>query len=121
MAFFTKLSRRAAVWLAPLALATTLATAQSYPTRPIEWVVPYPPGGGSDLVARALTEAMCKTLGQSVIINNKPGAAINIGADYVAHAKPDGHTVLTGDTTILTANPALSTPAHMATYAKAEL
>jgi tripartite-type tricarboxylate transporter receptor subunit TctC len=107
MIFFTDFSRRASVLLAPLALATTLATAQSYPTRPIEWVVPYPPGGGSDVVARSLTEAMGKALGQSVIINNKPGAATNIGADYVAHAKPDGYTVLTGDTATLAANPAL--------------
>ena len=107
MTFFTDFSRRASVLLTPLALATTLATAQSYPTRPIEWVVPYPPGGGSDVVARSLTEAMGKALGQNVIINNKPGAATNIGADYVAHAKPDGYTVLTGDTATLAANPAL--------------
>ena len=107
MTFFTDFSRRASVLLAPLALATTLATAQSYPTRPIEWVVPYPPGGGSDVVARSLTEAMGKALGQNIIINNKPGAATNIGADYVAHAKPDGYTVLTGDTATLAANPAL--------------
>ena len=107
MTFFTDFSRRAFVLLAPLALATTLATAQSYPTRPIEWVVPYPPGGGSDVVARSLTEAMGKALGQNIIINNKPGAATNIGADYVAHAKPDGYTVLTGDTATLAANPAL--------------
>lgn len=107
MRSFTYLSRRALMLLAPMTLATTLVMAQSYPTRPIEWVVPYPPGGGSDVVARSLTEAMGKTLGQSVIINNKPGAATNIGADYVAHAKPDGYTVLTGDTATLAANPAL--------------
>ena len=107
MTFLTDFSRRASVLLAPLALATTLATAQSYPTRPIEWVVPYPPGGGSDVVARSLTEAMGKALGQNIINNNKPGAATNIGADYVAHAKPDGYTVLTGDTATLAANPAL--------------
>ena len=107
MTFFTNFSRRASLLLAPLAVATMPATAQSYPTRPIEWVVPYPAGGGSDVVARSLTEAMGKALGQSVIITNKPGAATNIGADYVAHAKPDGYTVLTGDTATLAANPAL--------------
>lgn len=95
--------------LAVLALASTAASAQTWPARPIEWVVPYPAGGGSDVVARALTEAMGQALGQPLIVNNKPGAATNIGADYVAHAKPDGYTVLTGDTATLAANPALYT------------
>lgn len=95
--------------MALLALAATAASAQNFPTRPIEWVVPYPAGGGSDVVARALTEAMGSALGQAIVINNKPGAATNIGADYVAHAKPDGYTVLTGDTATLAANPALYT------------
>jgi tripartite-type tricarboxylate transporter receptor subunit TctC len=93
--------------LALLTFAATAASAQTYPVRPIEWVVPYPAGGGSDVVARALTETMGKALGQPIVINNKPGAATNIGADYVAHAKPDGYTVLTGDTATLAANPAL--------------
>lgn len=95
--------------MALLALAATAASAQNFPTRPIEWVVPYPAGGGSDVVARALTESMGSALGQPIVINNKPGAATNIGADYVAHAKPDGYTVLTGDTATLAANPALYT------------
>jgi tripartite-type tricarboxylate transporter receptor subunit TctC len=95
--------------LAVLALASTAASAQTYPTRPIEWVVPYPAGGGSDVVARALTEAMGQSLGHPLIINNKPGAATNIGAEYVAHARPDGYTLLTGDTATLAANPALYT------------
>ncbi len=95
--------------MALLALAATAASAQNFPTRPIEWVVPYPAGGGSDVVARSLAEAMGSALGQPIVINNKPGAATNIGADYVAHAKPDGYTVLTGDTATLAANPALYT------------
>jgi tripartite-type tricarboxylate transporter receptor subunit TctC len=95
--------------VAPLALVAGLAAAQSYPTKPIEWVVPYPAGGGSDVVARSLTEIMGKALGQAIIVNNKPGAATNIGADYVAHAKADGYTLLTGDTATLAANPALYT------------
>ncbi len=93
--------------LALLAFAATAASAQNYPAKPIEWVVPYPAGGGSDVVARSLTEAMGQALGQPIIINNKPGAATNIGADYVAHARPDGYTILTGDTATLAANPAL--------------
>lgn len=95
--------------LALMAFAATAVSAQNYPAKPIEWVVPYPAGGGSDVVARALTEAMGRALGQPIIINNKPGAATNIGADYVAHAKPDGYTILTGDTATLAANPALYT------------
>ncbi|SFU27941.1 Tripartite-type tricarboxylate transporter, receptor component TctC [Polaromonas sp. YR568] len=90
-----------------LAFAAAAASAQTYPSRPIEWVVPYPAGGGSDVVARALTETMGKALGQPLVINNKPGAATNIGAEYVAHAKADGYTLLTGDTATLAANPAL--------------
>jgi tripartite-type tricarboxylate transporter receptor subunit TctC len=93
--------------LALLVFAATAVSAQTYPTKAIEWVVPYPAGGGSDVVARSLTEAMGKVLGQAIVINNKPGAATNIGADYVAHAKPDGYTLLTGDTATLAANPAL--------------
>ncbi len=95
--------------LALLAFAATAVSAQNYPTRPIEWVVAYPAGGGSDVVARSLTETMGAVLGQPIVINNKPGAATNIGADYVAHAKPDGYTLLTGDTATLAANPTLYT------------
>lgn len=90
-----------------LILLTTPLVALSYPDKPIEWVVPYPAGGGSDVVARTLAEPMGKTLGQTIIINNKPGAATNIGADYVAKAKPDGHVMLTADTATLAANPSL--------------
>ncbi|MEP6964784.1 MAG: tripartite tricarboxylate transporter substrate binding protein [Polaromonas sp.] len=90
-----------------LAFGASLAYAQPYPARPIDWVVPYPAGGGSDVVARSLTEPMGKALGQAIVINNKPGAATNIGADYVARAKPDGYTLLTGDTATLAANPSL--------------
>lgn len=93
--------------MAVMAFASTVVYAQTYPIKPVEWVVPYPAGGGSDVVARSLTEAMGSALGQAIVINNKPGAATNIGADYVAHAKPDGYTLLTGDTATLAANPSL--------------
>ena len=99
--------RFASVFRRPLtiaALALPLAAA-AFPDKPIEWVVPYPAGGGSDVVARTLAEPMAKTLGQSIVVNNKPGAATNIGADYAAKAKADGHVVLTADTATLAANP----------------
>ena len=96
-------------WLTAAAVALPIAAAAVYPEKPIEWVVPYPAGGGSDVVARILSVPMGKTLGQPIIINNKPGAATNIGADYAAKAKPDGYVMLTGDTATMAANPALYT------------
>ncbi len=85
--------------------AAAAAPAFAYPDKPVEWVVPYPAGGGADVVARTLAEAMGKTLGQTLIINNKPGAATNIGADYVVKSKADGQVLLTADTATLAANP----------------
>lgn len=92
-----------------LAAAVLPAHAQQggYPGKPIEWVVPYPPGGGTDAVARTLAEAVGKSLGQPVVINNKPGAATNIGAEYAARARPDGYVILSADTATLAANPFL--------------
>ena len=92
--------------LAIAALSLPLAAA-AFPDKTIEWVVPYPAGGGSDVVARTLAEPMGKLLGQTIVVNNKPGAATNIGADYAAKAKPDGHVMLTADTATLAANPFL--------------
>ncbi len=102
------LVRRASGLLA-LALAFTApaAFAQPYPNRPIEWVVPYPAGGGTDLVARTLGQVMSERLGQPVVINNKPGAATMIGAEYVARSKPDGYILMSADTATLAANPFL--------------
>lgn len=100
------LTRRTFVSSAALALAST-AMAQSYPAKTIEWVVPYPAGGGTDVVARTLAETMGKSLGQSIVVINKPGAATSIGATYLARAKPDGYTVMSADTATLAANPFL--------------
>ncbi len=90
-----------------LATLTLPLVSLAFPDKPIEWVVPYPAGGGSDVVARVLAEPMGRLLGQAILINNKPGAATNIGAEYVARAKADGHVVLTADTATLAANPSL--------------
>jgi tripartite-type tricarboxylate transporter receptor subunit TctC len=92
--------------LLTFSLALPLAAA-AYPDKPIEWVVPYPAGGGSDVVARSLAEPLGKALGQTLVVMNKPGAATNIGAEYVARAKADGHVLLTADTATLAANPSL--------------
>jgi tripartite-type tricarboxylate transporter receptor subunit TctC len=87
------------------ALAAPAVLAQSWqPDQPIRWVVPYPAGGGTDVIARTLAEAMRPALGQQILVDNRPGAATNIGGDLVAHAKPDGLTVLSADNAILAFN-----------------
>jgi tripartite-type tricarboxylate transporter receptor subunit TctC len=88
-----------------LTITCGLSLSQTYPNRTIEWVVPYAPGGGTDTVARSLGQAMGTVLGQSIVIVNKPGAATNIGAEYVARAKPDGYVLMSADTGTLAANP----------------
>jgi len=70
--------------------------AQDYPSRPINLIVPFPTGGTTDVLARALGQEMTKSLGQSVIVESKPGAGATLGADYVAKARPDGYTLLMG-------------------------
>jgi tripartite-type tricarboxylate transporter receptor subunit TctC len=88
-------------------LTMTNAVAQSFPTRPIRIVVPYAPGGNSDLIARAFAGPLSETLGQSVVIENRPGASAIIGSDLVATAPPDGYTLLMISSGNLTTNPAL--------------
>src|SRR3954470_10439608 len=77
-----------------LLLFATLAQAQSYPSRPVRFVVPFPPGGGVDIVARAVGEKLTPRLGQPVVIENKPGGGTTIGTDAVAKSAADGYTVL---------------------------
>ena len=88
----TKLIRLSAVILA-VALSATSAVAE-YPDKAVRLVVPFAPGGGTDLIARTLGSVMQKTLGQSVVIDNKPGGGTIIGSDAVARSSADGYTVL---------------------------
>jgi tripartite-type tricarboxylate transporter receptor subunit TctC len=83
-----------AAWLAP-------AEAQ-YPTRPIRFIVPFPPGGGTDTMARAIGDRLGEGLGQQVVIDNRGGGGANIGAELAAHSQPDGHTwfMMTGTHTV---------------------
>jgi tripartite-type tricarboxylate transporter receptor subunit TctC len=75
-------------------LLASAAAAQSYPTKPIRFIVPYPPAGGTDIVARVISEPLGSTLGQPIVIENHGGAAGNIGTDIAAKAVPDGYTIL---------------------------
>ncbi len=77
-------------------LALPSAWAQVWPSRPVSIIVPFPAGGTTDVLARALGQELSKTLGQPVVVENKPGAGATLGADYVAKAKPDGYTLLMG-------------------------
>ncbi|HUQ75506.1 MAG TPA: tripartite tricarboxylate transporter substrate binding protein [Burkholderiales bacterium] len=80
--------------LAVLLLVAADAGSQPYPSRPIRFVVPFPPGGGMDIVARAVGEKLSPRLGQPIVIDNKPGAGTTIGTDAVAKSAPDGYTFL---------------------------
>lgn len=79
-----------------LALGTGLAAAQAWPEKPVTLIVPFPAGGTTDVLARALAERLQQALGQPVIVESKPGAGATLGADLVAKARPDGHTLLVG-------------------------
>ncbi|MFZ4285452.1 Bug family tripartite tricarboxylate transporter substrate binding protein [Variovorax sp. HJSM1_2] len=89
------------------ALPQAPALAQSYPARPVTLVVPFPPGGGTDTGGRIIAEQLGKRWNQTVIIDNKGGAAGMIGADIVAKAKPDGYTLLLGNIGTQAINPSL--------------
>lgn len=96
--------------LACAALLSALAcaaAAQPFPDKPIHFVVPYPPGGPLDTVARLLGQKVSERIGQPVIVENKPGAGGNIGADSVAKAAPDGYTILMGAVATHAINPSL--------------
>src|SRR6266571_9194058 len=83
--------------------------AQTYPARPIRIIVPYPPGGTSDILARSLGEKLTGSLGQAVVVENKPGANGNVGADLVAKSPPDGYTLLLADIGALAISPSVFT------------
>src|SRR6516164_3474854 len=79
---------------AALPVVSRMARAQAYPTRPLRWIVGFPPGGGADTVARIAGQWLSDRLGQPVIIENKPGAGTNIATEAVVRAPADGYTLL---------------------------
>lgn len=96
---------RAAVFILAASL-TGAAAAQSYPDRPVRILVGYPPGGGTDLVARLVAQPLSERWGQAVVVENRPGAAAIIATEAVVKAKPDGYVLLMAYATELAVNPA---------------
>ena len=90
-------------------LASPLLAADNWPSKPIRLVVPYPPGGSSDIIARSIGQLISQELKQTVVIENKPGANGNLGAEFVARAQPDGYTWLLCDLGALAISPAVYT------------
>ncbi|MDR2325385.1 MAG: tripartite tricarboxylate transporter substrate binding protein [Acidovorax sp.] len=86
------------------AWAQAAGGSSAWPRQSLRWLVPYPPGGGTDVLARTVAEAMRPALGQAVVIENKPGAATNIAAQQVAAAKADGYTIMSADNAVLAFN-----------------
>ncbi|MEO8347028.1 MAG: tripartite tricarboxylate transporter substrate-binding protein [Betaproteobacteria bacterium] len=107
----TRAGRRPALALLVLAAFTLLAPgsvgAQAYPSRSVKLVVPFPPGGSLDFTGRLIAQRLTEMWGQSVVVENKPGAGGNIGADLVAKSPPDGYTILLGALSTHAVNPNL--------------
>jgi len=99
--------RLVAFLLTGLALSAEVF-AQAYPSRPVHFVVPFPPGGATDIIARVLAQKMGETWAQAVVVENRAGAAGAIGSDAVAKAPPDGYTILMGTTSTHAVNPAVN-------------
>ena len=88
-------------------LSALPVVAQTYPSKLIRFIVPFPPGGGTDIIGRLIAQKLTAALGQQVIVDNRAGAAGRTGTEYVARAAPDGYTLLMGTTTVIITPPAL--------------
>src|SRR5207302_1707696 len=94
-------------WGLSLFFWAALAAAQTYPAKPVTFIVPFPPGGGTDISARTVAAKLGGKWGHSVVVENRGGAAGIVGADAVARARPDGYTLLIVNVGITSINPAL--------------
>src|SRR5213592_1396972 len=90
-----------------LAMAPALAWAQDYPGKPVRMVVGFPPGGGTDVVARILAPKLSELLGQPLVIENRPGATGTVAAGHVAKSPPDGYTIMMGHVSVNAIAPSL--------------
>jgi tripartite-type tricarboxylate transporter receptor subunit TctC len=91
-----------------LLLSASAAFGQGYPSKPVRWIVPFPPGGATDIIARIVAQKMTESWGQPVIVENRAGAAGAIGSDAVAKSAPDGYTILMGTTSTHAVGPAIN-------------
>ncbi len=107
MQSISRFAGRIVLAIAATVLGTAVAMAQSYPSKPIRIIVPYPAGGTSDILARAIGPGITAALGQPVLVENKPGSTGNVGADLVAKSPPDGYTVLLADIGSLAIGPSI--------------
>lgn len=89
------------------AQSPSTGSGQAFPTKPIRYIIPFPPGGGQDLVGRALAPRLAEGLGQQVFIDNRPGGGTILGAELAARSAPDGYTIFMGSNTSLSINPVL--------------
>ncbi|KAI3593760.1 BUG/TctC family periplasmic protein [Cupriavidus sp. U2] len=96
-----------AVVACTLAAGASLAFADTFPSKPIQLVIPFPPGGATEVIGRLVGKKLGDKLGQTVVIDNRPGAGTIVGASYVAKAAPDGYTLLASSGTTFTVNPAI--------------
>src|SRR4051795_9589155 len=99
-AFMSRLRFGLATFLAAAAFLNTSASAQPYPAKPIRLIVPYPPGGGTDFVARIVALKLPDAIGQNVVVDNRPGAAGLVGTEMAARAPADGYTLLLVDSSL---------------------
>src|SRR5262245_43186525 len=111
----SKLHRRRMLHLAAAAVAlpgvSRVARAETYPSRPLRWIIGFPPGGGADTSARMMATWLSERLGQTVVVENRPGAGTNIAAQAVVSSPPDGYTLLyLGLSTVVNASLFVSLP-----------
>ena len=99
---------RRVIALVALASAHATAFAQGYPSKPVHLVVGFAPGGAADIIARTLSDPLARALGQSVIVENKPGAGSSVAADFVAKSSPDGYTIIIASQSGMIINPLIN-------------
>ena len=96
-----------AILLVALGTAAPVSAQDKWPSKPIKYIVPFPPGGTTDTLARVIAQKLSVSLGQQVLVDNKPGAGGNIGSDFVAKSPPDGYTILGGTISSHSINPSM--------------